>query len=417
MKSQIILALLIFLEGVLTARSIHIGPQLLVKNIHEAVSIATSGDTVYVYEGVYHEGNLLLDKSISLIGIGFPVLDGLFQGEIITITAPNVLIKGFQIQNSGILSTIDLAGIKVLATEGVTLDGNRIYACNFGIYLSNTKHCSIRNNDIHGTPTEEQNTGNGIHLWKCSAAKIEYNYSTGHRDGIYFEFVTNTEIRGNLSEGNRRYGLHFMFSNNDNYTDNIFRNNGSGVAVMYSRQVHMYRNQFENNWGSASYGILLKDISDSHIKGNFFNKNSNGIYLEGASRIVIEENVFHKNGWALRVQASCDGNTIRSNNFYGNSFDVSTNGHLVLNSFEGNYWDKYEGYDLDHNHIGDVPFRPVTLYAVVVERMPYGLVLMRSFMVFLLDKAEKMMPSITPEKLLDEKPLMTPFILPTTPNF
>ena len=199
-----------------------------------------------------------------------------------------------------------------------------------------------------------------------------------------------------------------MFSHNNIYTHNIFHSNGAGVAVMYSRKVQMYENHFDYNWGAAAYGILLKDISDSHIWHNYFEHNTAGIYLEGASRIVIEENVFRENGWALRVQASCDANTIRNNDFFGNSFDVSTNGSLVLNTFDGNYWDKYEGYDLNRDGIGDVPFRPVSLYATIVEQMPYGLMLMRSFMVYLMDKAEKIMPSLTPENLLDDSPNMKP---------
>ena len=99
---------------------------------------------------------------------------------------------------------------------------------------------------------------------------------------------------------------------------------------------------------------------------------------------------------------------IRQNNFFGNSFDVSTNGSLVLNNFDSNYWDRYEGYDLQRDGVGDVPFRPVSLYAVVVERMPYGLMLMRSFMVYLMDKAEKIIPSLTPEQLMDDQPAMQP---------
>ena len=84
---------------------------------------------------------------------------------------------------------------------------------------------------------------------------------------------------------------------------------------------------------------------------------------------------------------------------------------VALNTFDGNYWDRYEGYDLDRDGVGDVPFRPVSLYAVVQERMPYALMLMRSFMVYLLDKAEKIIPSLTPEQLMDEKPAMQPIAL------
>ncbi len=79
---------------------------------------------------------------------------------------------------------------------------------------------------------------------------------------------------------------------------------------------------------------------------------------------------FDNNGWALKVQASCSDNTITKNNFLGNSFDVATNGTLVLNTFNSNYWDKYEGYDLNHDGVGDVPYRPVSVYAMIAERNP-----------------------------------------------
>ncbi|MFN0176478.1 MAG: nitrous oxide reductase family maturation protein NosD [Saprospiraceae bacterium] len=395
----------------LSATNLHVGTGQSYANIQSALSKAQAGDTIFVHEGIYAEGNLAIDKRLAFIGIGYPVLDGQHNCEIITVTASDVYIKGFEIRNSGQLSTIDVAGIKVLSSDRVAVEDNRIRDCNFGIYLSNTNDCRVSRNDIQGIIKEEQNSGNGIHLWKGSRALVEGNYLKGHRDGIYFEFVTDSEIRYNNSEQNLRYGLHFMFSHNDNYHHNTFHHNGAGVAVMYSRQVQMTENEFGYNWGGSAYGLLLKDISDSHIWKNTFEHNSAAVYMEGASRIILEQNQFRENGWALRVQASCDANVIRQNNFFGNSFDVSTNGSLVLNTFDGNYWDRYEGYDLNRDGVGDVPFRPVSLYAVVVEKMPYGLMLMRSFMVYLMDKAEKIIPSLTPEQLMDEKPTMKPLEL------
>lgn len=394
--------------GRLSASNHHVGKEHPYATIHLALAKAMPGDSIFVHEGIYTEGNLAIDKSLVLIGIGMPVLDGQHNCEPITVTASDVYIKGFEIRNTGQLSTQDVAGIKVLSADRVVLENNRLIDCNFGIYLSNANDCRVSKNEIHGIIKEEQNSGNGVHLWKCARALVEENHLTGQRDGIYFEFVTDSEIRYNNSEQNLRYGLHFMFSHNDHYHHNWFHHNGAGVAVMYSRQVQMTENEFGYNWGSSAYGLLLKDISDSHIWKNTFEHNSAGVYMEGASRITLEGNQFQENGWALRVQASCDGNVVRQNNFFGNSFDVSTNGSLVLNTFDGNYWDRYEGYDLNRDGIGDVPFRPVSLYAVVVERMPYGLMLMRSFMVYLMDKAEKIIPSLTPEQLQDEKPAMKP---------
>ena len=108
----------------------------------------------------------------------------------------------------------------------------------------------------------------------------------------------------------------------------------------------------------------------------------------------------------MKIQASCMDNDIKSNNFVGNTFDISTNGILVLNTFNGNYWDKYEGYDLDKNGIGDVPFHPLSLFAVLTENNPSAMLLFRSFMITLLDKSEKILPSITPDNFIDKTPLM-----------
>jgi nitrous oxidase accessory protein len=410
MKQHIIFFLLLSAFH-LNALNHHVGAGQICPSIRSALTKAQAGDTIFVHEGIYTEGNFAIDKALAIIGIGYPVLDGQHNCEIFTVTASDVYIRGFEIRNSGQLSTMDVAGIKVLSADRVVIESNHLRDCNFGIYLSNTNDCRVSRNDVQGIIKEEQNSGNGIHLWKCARVIVEENHLTGQRDGIYFEFVTDSEVRYNNSEQNLRYGLHFMFSHNDHYHHNWFHHNGAGVAVMYSRQVKMTENEFGYNWGGSAYGLLLKDISDSHIWKNNFEHNSAGVYMEGASRITLEQNQFRENGWALRVQASCDANVIRQNNFFGNSFDVSTNGSLVLNTFDGNYWDRYEGYDLNRDGVGDVPFRPVSLYAVVVERMPYGLMLMRSFMVYLMDKAEKIIPSLTPEMLKDEQPAMQPLTI------
>jgi nitrous oxidase accessory protein len=237
------------------------------------------------------------------------------------------------------------------------------------------------------------------------------NTVTGHRDGIYFEFVSNSLIKSNTSFQNVRYGLHFMFSNSNTYVSNIFRDNGAGVAVMYSKGIKMYYNTFSDNWGSSAYGILMKDITDSHVEGNKFNRNTVGVHMEGSNRIILLKNVFENNGWALKIQASCMDNDIKQNNFKSNSFDVATNGDLMLNKFEKNYWDKYDGYDLNRNGIGDVPYRPVSLFSMISERNASCMMLFRSFIVNLLDKAEKMLPVITPVDLKDDQPLMKPLKL------
>ena len=128
--------------------------------------------------------------------------------------------------------------------------------------------------------------------------------------------------------------------------------------------------------------------------------------MEGCSRINLLNNSFSNNGWAVKIQASCDDNAFYRNNFISNTFDVGTNGSLVLNTFDGNYWDKYEGYDINRDRTGDVPYRPVSLYSMIIDSNPAALMLFRSLIVSLLDKSEKVLPGITPESLKDNTPLM-----------
>lgn len=397
-----------FLTINIFARQLKVGKGQSYISIRVAIASAVAGDTVMVFPGKYAEQNIIVDKPVVLIGINHPVLDGEHKYEVISVKSSNVVVDGFQVQNSGVSSIEDYAGIKVYNKTGVIIRNNILINTFFGIYIQNGKQCIIQSNTLTASAKQEQESGNGIHCWKSDSLLIADNTISGHRDGIYFEFVTNSIIRNNFSHKNIRYGLHFMFSNDDTYISNTFKNNGAGVAVMFSHHVTMLNNSFLNNWGDAAYGILLKEIADSKISGNKFMNNTSGIYMEGTSRISVHRNLFQSNGWGLKVQASCMDIELKYNNFFKNTFDVSTNGSLMLNHFENNYWDKYEGYDLNKDKIGDVPYRPVSLYSTIVEKMPVAMVLFRSFMSSLLDKAEKIFPSITPEQLIDNKPLIKP---------
>jgi nitrous oxidase accessory protein len=386
----------------------HVGEGKNHMTVTAAIAAAAEGDTITVHPGIYQESGLKINKPLKITGRDWPVIDGRNDGGIITITAPGVEISGFEIRNSGVSSLEDLAGIKVSETRDATVSNNRLRHCNFGIYLSKANDCHVTDNDVRGIPGGEQESGNGIHLWSCGNITVTGNSVRDHRDGIYLEFASKSVIEHNTVRDNLRYGLHYMFSHDSAYRHNRFERNGAGVAVMYTRNVEMTSNHFVNNWGSSAYGLMLKDMIDGHITGNTFERNSIAIALHGSNRMEIANNHFRENGWAIQIQRSSSDNTCRANNFIGNSFDIAADGELDNNRFENNHWDKYEGYDLRRDGIGDIPYRPVSLYAVVVGRIPSSVLLLRSPVVHLLDQAEKAFPSITPERVVDEKPSMRP---------
>lgn len=387
-------------------RIIRVGKQQHYHSVVEAINAAADGDSIWVESGTYREKNIQITKSITLLGEKFPVLDGEYKYEIISIRADGVVVKGFTLLHSGVSSMEDFAAIKIYGRHNVTISSNILQDNFFGIYSQAGVNCLVENNKISAHAKTEQQSGNGIHCWKSDSLRIIGNTVTGHRDGIYFEFVTNSVIWRNTSYHNMRYGLHFMFSHNDAYICNIFRGNGAGVSVMFTHGVKMFNNIFEENWGDAAYGLFLKEIADSYIIGNKFLRNTSGIYMEGTSRITMEKNELIGNGWGMKIQASCMDNIITRNNFLSNTFDVGTNGSLVLNSFDHNYWDKYEGYDLNKDNTGDIPYHPVSLFSMIVEKNPPAMMLFRSFMTSLLDKSEKVIPTLIPENLVDHFPLM-----------
>ncbi|MCI0433553.1 MAG: nitrous oxide reductase family maturation protein NosD [Gemmatimonadetes bacterium] len=374
----------------------------------EAVSRALPGDRVRVPQGVWRESTIVIDKPLELIGEPGAVLDGEGERPILVVRADDVTIRNLTLRNTGSSHVDDRAAIRFENANGCRIEDNRIEGAFFGVYLASVKACTVRGNTITGEAVRESSSGNAIHAWYSSDVVIEDNEIRGHRDGIYFEFVHDSRVSGNSSARNLRYGLHFMFSNRNRYERNVFRDNGSGVAVMYAADVDIIGNEFRENWGPATFGLLLKDIRDSRLDGNTFVRNSIALYAEGSDRLRVVNNEFRENGWAVKLMANSDDSRFLDNDFSGNTFDVATNSARTRSEFARNYWDGYRGLDLNRDGIGDTPYRPVRLFSLIVEQNEPSLILLRSLLVQVLDAAEAVLPSLTPAMLVDGTPRMRP---------
>ncbi|NKI27042.1 nitrous oxide reductase family maturation protein NosD [Arenibacter sp. 6A1] len=401
---------LLFLGNSLKANTITVCASCEVNSIKEGVRIAADFDTLLIKKGTYKEFNIRIDKPLTLLGENNPVIDGQEKGEIITIVSDNVTLDGLVIVNVGTSYTADYAAVRVVKSADFLIQNLVLEKLFFGIYLEKSNNGKIYRNKIKGDAVDEYNSGNGIQLWYSKNIVVEQNTVQQVRDGIYLEFSDNISIINNISSKNLRYGLHFMFSNDDLYEGNTFENNGAGVAVMFSKKIKMRNNTFKKNWGTASFGLLLKEINDADISGNTFEENTIGINIEGSNRINYNNNNFIKNGWAIKVRGACYTNTFMHNNFMYNSFDIAYNSNLNDNIFKENYWSNYTGYDLDKNGFGDIPYRPVKLFSYIVNRTPETIILLRSLFMDIIDFSEKVSPVFTPDDLVDSHPLMKPVV-------
>ncbi|SHJ15071.1 nitrous oxidase accessory protein [Arenibacter nanhaiticus] len=402
-----------FLGNSLKANTIIVCASCEVTSIKEGVRIASDFDTLLIKKGTYKEYNIRIDKPLTLLGENNPVIDGQEKGEIITIVSDNVTLDGLVIVNVGTSYTADYAAVRVVKSADFLIQNLVLEKLFFGIYLEKSNNGKIYANKIVGDAVDEYNSGNGIQLWYSKNIVVEENTVQQVRDGIYLEFSDNIGIINNISSNNLRYGLHFMFSNDDLYEGNTFENNGAGVAVMFSKKIIMRNNTFKRNWGTASFGLLLKEINDADISGNTFEENTIGINIEGSNRINYNDNNFIKNGWAIKVRGACYTNAFIHNNFMYNSFDIAYNSNLNDNIFKENYWSNYTGYDLDKNGFGDIPYRPVKLFSYIVNRTPETIILLRSLFMDIIDFSEKVSPVFTPDDLVDSHPLMRPVVRET----
>lgn len=374
--------------------------------IAQAIQQARPGDRVIVTAGVYREPTIVVDRPLTIVGEAGAVLDGSSATHILRVEADSVVVRGLTFRNVTVSHVEDRAAVYVVDVRGCRIENNRLEGAFFGIYLAESVDCVVADNVLVGAGGREDVTGNGIHLWAARGTEVRSNRITGHRDGIYLEFAHGSRVTGNISERNIRYGLHFMYADDSRYERNDFVANGAGVAVMYTKRVTMTGNLFADNGGPSAFGLLLKEIYDSRLDSNRFERNTTALMADGATRLAATGNVFADNGWAVKLMASTQDAAFAGNSFLRNTFDITTNSRSSSATLLGNYWDDYRGYDLDRDGLGDVPHRPVRLFSLIIERHEPAMILLRSPMVALLDRAERILPSLTPGSLADAEPLM-----------
>jgi nitrous oxidase accessory protein len=412
MRRQVVgVALLATVAGARPAatQDIVVAPGTAVPTLTAALARARPGDHIVVAAGRYAEPVITVSvPRVRIEGRGWPEFSGSGAHTVLVIAADSVTVRGLVVTNSGFSGTDDRAGILVRDARDCLVDSNRVLENAFGIYLSRSVGCVVRGNVVAAARRSEYASGNAIHLWYSPNTRLVQNRINGHRDGLYFEFSPHSRAEGNEVVSVTRYGLHFMYSDTCRYEDNVFERNGSGVAVMFSHAVVIRGNRFDAAVGPAAYGLLLKEIYGGEVSANVFRDNSTGMHLEGSMRLVVRDNRFVGNGFAIRVLGSAELNRFVGNEFAGNAFDVVTNTRSSTSTFDRNWWDGYRGYDLDRDGVGDVPFRPVRLFALVVEQHPPALLLLRSPLVGILDAAERVVPVLAPNTLVDHHPLMRP---------
>lgn len=366
--------------------------------LQERIDAAAPEDIIVIEGGAYHE-RITVDKPVSLIGRGWPVIDGGAQGDVVTITADDAVISGFEIRNSGKSISSEPSAIKVEDAERISIKGNRIRDAYFAVHMTGSEGSTIADNDIRtGEGVDEGRRGHAIYLWEVRNSAIHRNTISHAADAIHLEFADDNLVVANTVT-HSRYGLHFMYAHKNTVVDNRLTDNLAGAVLMFSHDLVIKDNEFSSNRaGATGAGMLLKDDDNLFAEGNRLLRNKYGITVEGTPQSAGATAVFHRNLFALNdvgvaltsnspitfVENAAIDNGVQVKALSGKIAGQALAGHggslpapgasddsaaklpagaVFTSNGRGNYWSDYRGYDADHDGVGDQPYLPRPAFA------------------------------------------------------
>jgi nitrous oxidase accessory protein len=381
--------------------------------------IATSspGDTLVLEPGVY-PGNLHLDRKIVLLGRRGAVIHGTGRGSVITITADSCVLAGLQVEHSGSRLVDEDAGVLVKSDRNL-IERNAVADVLFGIYLFRAEENTVARNVISGRPLLALgDRGSGIHIWNARHNRIIGNTITDVRDGLYVQNANHTWIEANRVTG-VRYGLHYMYADSNVFLGNNFSSNIAGAAIMYSTGIVMRHNVFAHNRGFSSFGVLFQDCHGLTADSNIIADNVTGMFFEASTHNRFRDNIIAQNDVALEMFQNSNDNLIARNNFIDNLSPLVIVGKRTGTHWEsegrGNYWNTYDGYDLDGDGVGDVPMEIQNVFQYLEGRNPSVRLFLYSPASQALAGAAAAFPIIRINEEHDTRPLMHPIALGDMP--
>lgn len=377
------------------------------ESIAGAIRTAGAGDIILVERGDYLE-HLVIDRPITLRGINRPTISGAGQGDVIRIKAPNVVVEGCIIRDSGSDLTAQNAGVYIEpGAHNAVVRHNDLTYNLFGLWIEKANDVVIEGNIITGKrELQSAQRGNGIQLYNTTGARILDNHISFTRDGIYVDVSHHAEFRGNRMH-HLRYGTHYMNSYYNLWEDNESWLNRGGLALMEVRNQTVRHNLA---WGNADHGIMLRTIQDSHIEDNIVIGNGKGLFVYDAEYNTIRNNLVAGNRVGVHLWAGSYINQVDGNDFIQNEQQVryGATRDVLWGQQAGNYWSNYTGWDRDGDGSGDVPYAANDIIDRLVWRHPYVKLLLNSPAVQTLRLIAEQFPLLRAPSVLDGRPHMRP---------
>jgi nitrous oxidase accessory protein len=385
------------------------------QELRDQLTRTPAGGTLMVPPGVYR-GALVIDKPVTLAGIGHATLQGDGTGTVITVRAAKTVVRDLMVEGSGPGPLGNPAGVSVQA-DHVVVKNLHIRDTYTGIWVEGVKDAHLVGNVINGrksvavsgvtpradapmtgmamddaadkpgqgsgsasTPPPDSFTtspmgpgkdgaqagrGDGISLFNAISPVVSGNTIVNARDGVYFEYGGDTRIECNSVTGSR-YAIHSMSGRSVTVAGNHFATNQSGPVMMYGGPVTLADNVIrDQHSGATGFGVLLLDVGGVRLLRNVVVSNRVGLQLEGPldnpTPTAVELNTIALNQVGIGLYPTANA-VLSQNSIVENTVQVLGLGpqggggaSRWSRNGVGNYWSNYRGYDQAGHGVGEIP--------------------------------------------------------------
>ncbi|QYK13281.1 nitrous oxide reductase family maturation protein NosD [Shewanella rhizosphaerae] len=391
------------------------------ESLRTALASAPNDAEIRVLPGRYL-GRFEINQPLTLRGEPGAVLDAKGAGSALVVSASDVTLTRLTIRNWGRDLYEKDAAIRLLpGANEVTIVANELSGPGFGIYASEVSDLKLKDNQIEGEAEAFLlDRGDGIHLLKVNYPHVSGNRIKTVRDGIYLESGVGSRVYGNhLSE--LQYGLHYMYTKQDEAMDNLACRVSGGYALMNSEGIRLVFNRVRE---AKEFGVLLNLTHDAEIQanqieatqmpnsvaGDLFSEGK-GMFVYGAKRNQISGNYIAGNQIGIAMALGGEDNLVYQNQFLANATQVRYVGETRVEwslQGRGNYWSDYRGWDLDGDGIGDGQHLPNDSLDRLFWLYPEAKFLMESPLVKLLKWLDNQLQGEHSVGVVDSHPVMAP---------
>lgn len=382
------------------------------QSLQQIIDSAPEGAVLCLSPGSY-QGPLRLAKPLTLWGPPEAIISSHKGGRTISIVADHVRVLGVSIDGSGDRPDQKDAGVFIHAND-VVVQGVRVVRALFGIVAERCQRISIDGNEVIGDPAAPIGLrGDGIQFWETRDSLIRGNRLSHSRD-ILLQYSPSNQVVENVCE-HGRYGTHFMYSSDGVVRRNRFLSNTVGVFVMYSRSIIVEGNTLAGSTEFGGMGIGIKESGNISIRDNQLINNHAGLYLDNSpfdrrDSITASDNRMALCDTGVTFLSSAERCTFQRNDFEANRQQVRVEGHgdAMKVTWKENWFDDYQGYDLDGDGWGDVPHELRSYSAQMTAKYPSLLFFRGSSPLAVIEATGRLLPLLTPQPILiDGRPRMS----------